>query len=56
MQLGIWSAALAERLRKLQGQGKKESELMALPVVTVVGHSWSVYYSYTTDNGDRVSF
>jgi len=56
VQLGIWSAALAERLRKLQGQGKKENELMALPVVTVVGHDWSVYYSYTTDNGERVSF
>ena len=56
VQLGIWSAALAERLRKLQGQGKKENELMALPVVTVVGHDWSVYYSYTTDKGERVSF
>ena len=55
VQLSIWSAALAERLRKLQGQGKKESDLMALPVVTVVGHDWSVYYSYTTDNGERVS-
>jgi hypothetical protein len=55
VQLSIWSAALAERLRKLQGQGKRESDLMALPVVTVVGHDWSIYYSYTTDNGERVS-
>jgi hypothetical protein len=55
VQLSIWSAALAERLTKLQGQGEKESDLMALPVVTVVGHDWSVYYSYTTDNGERVS-
>jgi hypothetical protein len=56
VQLGIWSAALAEKLRKFQGQGKKKSELMALPVVTIAGHHWSVYYSYTTDNGERVSF
>ena len=55
MQLGIWSAALAERLGKLQGLGEKESGLMALPVVTVVGHDWKVYYSYTTENGERVS-
>jgi hypothetical protein len=55
VQLGIWSAALAERLGKLQGQGK-ESELMAMPVVSIVGHDWKVYYSYTTEEGDRVSF
>jgi len=55
VQLGIWSAALAERLGKLQGQGETESELMSLPVVSVVGHYWNVYYSYTTDEGERVS-
>ena len=57
VQLGIWSAALTERLRKLQGQGEKEkeSELMALPVVSIVGHDWKVYYSYTTNEGERVS-
>src|SRR5271156_714581 len=56
VQLGIWSAALAERLGKLQGSGEKESGLMAIPVVTVVGHDWKVYYSYTTEDGQRVSF
>jgi hypothetical protein len=55
VQLGIWSAALAERLGRLQGQGK-ESELMAMPVVSIVGHDWKVYYSYTTEEGERVSF
>jgi hypothetical protein len=55
VQLSIWSAALAERLGKLQGQGETESELIALPVVSVVGHYWNVYYSYTTDEGERVS-
>jgi hypothetical protein len=56
VQLGIWSAALAERLRKLQGQGETESKLMAMPVVSIVGHDWKVYYSYTTDEGERVSY
>ena len=56
VQLGIWSAALAERLGKLQGSGEKESGLMAIPVVTVVGHDWKVYYSYTAEDGQRVSF
>jgi hypothetical protein len=56
VQLGIWSAALAERLGKLQGSGEKESGLMTTPVVTVVGHDWKVYYSYTTEDGQRVSF
>ena len=53
--LGIWSAALAERLKKLQRQGEQESELMAMPLLSVVGHHWSVYYNYTTDEGERVS-
>ena len=44
VQLGIWSAALAERLGKLQGSGETESGLMAIPEVTVVGHDWKVYY------------
>jgi hypothetical protein len=56
VQLGIWSAALAERLRKLQRPEDKESDLMAVPAITVVGHAWTVYYSYTTEDGDRVSF
>jgi hypothetical protein len=57
VQLGIWSASLSERLRKLQGQqGENESELMAIPVVTIVGHDWKVYYNYTAENGERVSF
>jgi len=55
VQLGIWSAALAERLGKLQEQRETESKLMAMPVVSIVGHHWSVYYSYTTDKGERVS-
>jgi hypothetical protein len=28
---------------------------MAMPVVSVVGHDWKVYYSYTTDEGEWVS-
>ena len=56
VQLSIWSAALAERLGKLQGQGEKESALMAIPVVSIVGHHWNVYYSYTTGEGERVRF
>ena len=36
VQLGIWSAALAERLRKLQ---RSEDNLMAVPAITVVGHA-----------------
>ena len=55
VQLGIWSAALSERLGKLQEQGETESKLMAMPVVSIVGHDWKVYYSYTTDKGERVS-
>jgi hypothetical protein len=55
MQLGIWSAALAEKLGQLQEQGD-ESELRALPVMSIVGHDWKVYYSYTTEEGERVRF
>ena len=53
VQLGIWSAALAERLGKLQEQ-EEESGLMAIPAISVVGHDWNVYYSYTTEQGERV--
>ena len=56
VQLGIWSVALSERLRKLQRPEDKESDLMAIPAITVVGHAWTLYYSYTTEEGDRVSF
>ena|SRR5271154_4093415 len=56
VQLGIWSVALAKRLGKLQGSGEKESGLMAIPVVTVVGHDWKIYYIYTTEDGEWVSF
>lgn len=56
VQLSIWSAALAERLRKFQGPGEEESDLMVIPAISVVGHDWKVYYSYTTKDGERVSF
>ena len=56
VQLGIWSAALAERLGKLQRQGGKESALMAIPVLSIVGHDWKIYYSYTTEEGERVRY
>ena len=55
VQLGIWSAALDERLGKLQREGREESELMVLPAVTIVGHDWKVYYSYVTEGGERAS-
>jgi hypothetical protein len=50
--LGIWSAALAERLGKLQEQ-EEESGSMAIPALSIVGHDWKVYYSYTTEEGER---
>lgn len=53
VQLGIWSAALAERLGKLQEQ-EEESGLMAMPAISIVGHDWKVYYNYTTKEGERV--
>jgi hypothetical protein len=53
VQLGIWSAALTERLGKLQEQ-EEESALMAIPAISIVGHDWKVYYSYTTEEGERV--
>jgi hypothetical protein len=53
VQLAIWSAALAERLGKLQEQ-EGESRLMAIPAISIVDHDWKVYYSYTTEEGDRV--
>ena len=56
VQLSIWSAALAERLRKFQGPGEEESDLMVTPAISIVGHDWKVYYSYTTKDGERVSF
>jgi len=56
VQLGIWSAALAERLGRLQGRGEEERALMAMPVVSIVGHDWKIYYSYTTEEGERVRF
>jgi PD-(D/E)XK nuclease superfamily protein len=51
VQLGIWSAALSERLRKLQRPEDKESDLMAIPAITVVGHVWTLYYSYVYNRG-----
>jgi hypothetical protein len=38
--IGIWSAALAERLGKLQKLGEKESGLMAIHIPTLanIGH------------------
>ena len=56
VQLAIWSTALAERLRKLQKYGEKESNLKMVLALTVVDHDWKVYYSYATDDGERVSF
>jgi hypothetical protein len=29
---------------------------MVVPMVTIEGHDWKVYYSYTTEDGQRVRF
>lgn len=55
VQLGIWTAALAERLRRFQREGENESDLKFTLALTVVGHDWKIYYCFTTEDGDRVS-